>query len=295
MRLFLLTTVTMLAFAANSVLNRAALAPELGADRLEPWVFAAIRLLSGALCLLLLIGWRDKRFQIPEFKFWGIASLSIYAVAFSMAYISLPTGIGALILFGVIQLVMFAGALIKKEHLSARKWMGASIAFTGLVWLLWPTQPVGIDPWGAALMLAAGIGWGVYSLLGRASLDALADSAANFFYTGLLAAAVLFLFPAQISLYGCVLAVASGAVTSGMGYALWYSVLPHLSTAVAGIAQLSVPVLAAFGGLVFLSEAVTWQFILASAVVLGGIGFATWSFDAEGKGGDRGSTAKRAK
>ena len=265
MRLFLLTTVTMLAFAANSVLNRAALAPELGAERLEPWVFAAIRLVSGSLCLLLLIGWRDKRFQLPEFKFWGVISLSVYAVAFSLAYISLQTGIGA------------------------------SIAFTGLVWLLWPTQPAGIDPWGAALMLAAGIGWGMYSLLGRASLDALADSAANFFYTGFLAAAVLYLLPAQISLYGGVLAVASGAVTSGMGYALWYSILPRLSTSVAGIAQLSVPVLAAFGGMVFLSEAVTWQFILASAVVLGGIGFATWSFDAEGKGGDRVSTATRAK
>ena len=295
MRLILLTTLTMLAFAANSVLNRAALAPDLGADRLEPWAFAAIRLLSGALCLLLLIGWRDKRLQVPEFKFWGVISLSLYAVAFSLAYISLPTGIGALILFGVIQLVMFAGALIKKEHLTARKWIGALIAFAGLVWLLWPTQHAAIDPWGAALMLAAGIGWGVYSLLGRASLDALADTGANFFYTGFFAAAVLYLLPAQLSLYGGVLAVVSGAVTSGMGYALWYSVLPRLSTAVAGIAQLSVPVLAAFGGMVFLSEAMTWQFALASAVVLGGIGFATWSFDAPGKGGDRESTAKRAK
>ena len=190
---------------------------------------------------------------------------------------------------------MFAGALIKKEHLTARKWIGALIAFAGLVWLLWPTQHAAIDPWGAALMLAAGIGWGVYSLLGRASLDALADTGANFFYTGFFAAAVLYLLPAQLSLYGGVLAVVSGAVTSGMGYALWYSVLPRLSTAVAGIAQLSVPVLAAFGGMVFLSEAMTWQFILASAVVLGGIGFATWSFDAPGKGGDRESTAKRIK
>ena len=181
MRLILLTTMTMLAFAANSVLNRAALAPDLGADRLEPWAFAAIRLLSGALCLMLLIGWRDKRLQVPAFKFWGVISLSLYAVAFSLAYISLPTGIGALILFGVIQLVMFAGALIKKEHLTARKWIGALIAFAGLVWLLWPTQHAAIDPWGAALMLAAGIGWGVYSLLGRASLDALADTGANFF------------------------------------------------------------------------------------------------------------------
>ena len=110
-----------------------------------------------------------------------------------------------------------------------------------------------------------------------------------------MAAAVLYLLPAQISLYGGVLAVASGAVTSGMGYALWYSILRRLSTSVAGIAQLSVPVLAAFGGLVFLSEAVTWQFILASVVVLGSIGFAIWSFDAEGKGGDRVSTATSVK
>ena len=135
----------------------------------------------------------------------------------------------------------------------------------------------------------------MYSLLGRANLDALADTGANFFYTGFFAVAVLYLLPAQLSLYGGVLAVVSGAVTSGMGYALWYSVLPRLSTSVAGIAQLSVPVLAAFGGMVFLSEAMTWQFALASAVVLGGIGFATWSFDAPGKGDDRESTVKRAK
>lgn len=265
MRLFLLTTVKMLAFAANLVLSRAALMPELGEEPLTPWAFAAIRLLSGTIYLLLLIGRRDKRLQVPEFKFWGVISLSVYAVAFSLAYISLQTGIGAL------------------------------IAFTGLVWLLWPTQPVDIDLWGAALMLAAGIGRGIYSLLGRASVDALADSATNFFYTGLLAAAALYLLPVQISLYSVVLAVVLGAVTSGMGYALWYSILPRLSTAVVGIAQLSVPVLAAFGGMVFLSEAVTWQFILARVVVLGGVGFATWSFDATGKGGDRVSTAKRVK
>ena len=245
MRLILLITMTMLGFAANSVLNRAALVLDLGADRLELWAFAAIRLLSGAFCLMLLIGWRDKRLQVLEFKFWNVISLSVYAVAFSLAYISLPPGIGAL------------------------------IAFTGLVWLLWLTQHAAIDPWGAALMLAAGIGWGVYSQLGRVSLDALADTGANFFYTGLLAVAFLYLLPAQFSRYGIVLAVVSGTVTSGMGYALWYSVLPRLSAAVADIAQLSVPVLAAIGGMVFLSEAITWQFILASAVVLGGIGFAT--------------------
>ncbi len=161
---------TILAFAVNSVLNRAALAPDLAADRLEPWAFAAIRLLFRVLCLLLLIGWRDKRLQVPEFKFWGVISLIVYTVAFPLAYILLPTGIGTLILFGVIQLVMFAGTLIKKEHLAARKWIGALTTFMGLVWLLWPTQHAAIDPWGAVLMLAAGIGWGCIRCWGAQAL-----------------------------------------------------------------------------------------------------------------------------
>ena len=266
MRLFLLTALTMLAFAANSILNRMAL--EDGTT--GPAAFAAIRLVAGAVCLWLLVASRSKVLR-PAWHPGGAASLALYVLGFSFAYVTLPAGVGALILFGGVQITMFAGALILREPVPARRWAGAALAFSGLVWLLWPAGGAAPDPMGAALMATAALGWGLYSLLGRGATDPLRTTAGNFVFAAPLGLILLALLPDTATLPGAGLAVISGAVTSGCGYALWYAVLPRLGSARAAVAQLCVPVIAAAGGLILLGEGVSLRFALASLLVLGGV------------------------
>ena len=266
MRLFLLTALTMLAFAANSILNRMAL--EDGTT--GPAAFAAIRLVSGALCLWAIVLLRGGGMR-PGWHPGGAASLALYVLGFSFAYVSLPAGVGALILFGGVQITMFAGALILKEAVPPRRWAGAALAFGGLIWLLWPAGAAPPDPVGAALMAAAAFGWGIYSLLGRGVGDPLRATAGNFVFAVPPGLGVLLLLPDMISAQGAVLAVISGAVTSGCGYALWYAVLPQLGASRAAVAQLCVPVIAALAGLALLGEGLSLRFAVASVLVLGGV------------------------
>lgn len=266
MRLFLLTSLTMLAFAANSILNRMAFAD----DVTGPAAFAAIRLVAGAACLWLLVAARGGGWR-PHWQASGAASLALYVLGFSFAYVTLPAGVGALILFGGVQVTMFAGALLLKEQVPARRWAGSALAFGGLVWLLWPGAGTAPDPAGAALMAAAALGWGIYSLLGRGAGNPLRATAGNFIFAAPLGLAVLALLPGGISATGALLAVISGAVTSGCGYALWYAVLPHLGASRAAVAQLSVPILAALGGVVLLDEGLGLRFGVATLLVLGGV------------------------
>jgi len=268
-RLFLLIIVVMVAFAANSLLNRAALA----SGAMGPSSFAALRLISGALCLALMLRARGGGggFSRPRFQPYGMLALSVYVLGFSFAYVSLPAGLGALILFGGVQITMFAGSVIMREPIPPRRWAGALIAFAGLCWLLWPGPGSAVHPGGAVLMTAAAVGWGVYSLIGRRAVDGLADTAGNFIYAVPLGLAAAFILPDAISTYGAVLAVISGAVTSGLGYALWYSVLPKITAGVAAVAQLSVPVIALLGGALLLGEVISAAALGAAAVVLGGI------------------------
>lgn len=270
MRLFLLTALTMLAFAANSILNRMAL--EDGAT--GPAAFAAIRLVSGALCLWLLVAWRRSGRGGGLRPFWhpgGAASLALYVLGFSFAYVTLPAGVGALILFGGVQITMFAGALLLREPVPARRWAGAALAFGGLAWLLWPAGGAAPDPLGAALMAAAALGWGIYSLLGRGATDPLGATAGNFVFAAPLGLILLAILPDSATAQGVLLAILSGAVTSGCGYALWYAVLPRLGAARAAVAQLCVPVIAAAGGLLLLGEGISLRFALAALLVLGGV------------------------
>lgn len=266
MRLFLLTALTMLAFAANSILNRMAL--EDGAT--GPAAFAAIRLLSGALCLWVLVAWHRGDLR-PAWHPGGAASLALYVLGFSFAYVSLPAGVGALILFGGVQITMFAGAILLRETVPARRWAGAALAFAGLMWLLWPQGAVVPDPAGSALMAAAAFGWGIYSLLGRGSTDPLRATAGNFVFAAPLGLLVLLILPDTATARGALLAVISGAVTSGCGYALWYAILPRLGASRAAVAQLTVPVIAALGGLVLLAEGISLRFALAAILVMAGV------------------------
>ncbi|WP_071672878.1 DMT family transporter [Nioella nitratireducens] len=275
MRLVALTALTMLAFAANSLLNRMALA---GGD-IDATGFAIVRVASGAavLVVLSLVQRRGLPILAPG-RIVGALSLVLYLMGFSIAYIRLDAGLGALILFGMVQITMFAGAVIARDTVAPARWIGSGVALVGLGWLVSPAGALSVPPFGAAVMALAGIGWGLYSLVGRKAGDPLAATAANF----LLAAPVCLILPMVLptqmgampmTARGIGLACVSGAVTSGLGYALWYSLLPRLETAVAGLVQLSVPVIALVGGVLLLGETATPRLVLAAAIVLGGIAF----------------------
>ena len=195
-----------------------------------------------------------------------------YMVFFSFAYLSLSAGTGALLLFGAVQLTMIASAIHHGERFSFLSWTGLSAAFAGLVYLVAPgvTAP---DPIGALLMATAGVAWGAYSLIGRRSGQPLLETTANFLYSVpfTIGLSAMFIASADISVPGSLLAVASGALASGIGYAIWYSALPGLTAGRAATVQLSVPVIAALGGLVLLSEQVTSRFVVASILTIGGI------------------------
>ncbi len=270
MRLFLLTTLVMFAFAANSVLNRLALAEH----AIGPGSFAAIRLGSGALVLVALIQIRQQRLSLSgKGRAIGAGSLLLYMLGFSYAYLTLPTGVGALTLFGGVQVTMFGAAALSREQIPPQRWLGAAIAFAGLLWLLLPLGQGTVALHGAVLMVAAAVGWGIYSLNGRKENNPLAATAGNFVLAAPIAVAAMLLWPDALhtSPKGIVLAIVSGAITSGLGYALWYSVLPRLQASAAAVAQLTVPVIAFGGGSLLLGEPLSLRFALATILVLGGV------------------------
>jgi drug/metabolite transporter (DMT)-like permease len=278
-RLLLLTTLAMLAFAGNSLLCRAAL----GAGRIDPASFTALRVIAGALTLVALVALR--RTPLPAAAAaapvasagvvgrWAPAlALFVYAAAFSYAYVSLSAATGALLLFGAVQATMIGAGLLRGERLHGVQIAGLVGALGGLVALLLP----GIEapaPLGSALMIAAGVAWGVYSLRGRGSADPLLATRDNFVRAVAFAAALGLAMPASLHAdgRGALLAVASGALASGIGYAVWYAALRGLSVLRASTVQLSVPVIAALGGVVLLGEAPGWRLVLAAAAILGGI------------------------
>jgi drug/metabolite transporter (DMT)-like permease len=193
----------------------------------------------------------------------------------------MDAGLGALILFGGVQVTMFAGALALGERPPARRWVGAGLALAGLGWLVWPGGAVAAPVWAVGAMAAAAAGWGVYSLIGRGSADPLGDTGAAFVWATVACFLAVLVQTGGATVndataLGLALAVVSGAVTSGLGYALWYAVLPRIGASVAGLVQLSVPVIAALGGVVFLAEAPSLRMLAAGALVLGGIAWGLW-------------------
>ena len=261
-----MTALAMVAFAGNSVLCRMAL----GAGVIDAASFATVRIASGGLVLALLLLWRRRRPARAEWR--TVAGLFAYVAFFSFAYMTLTTGTGALILFGAVQLTMFGVALRAGDRFSGASWAGLILAFGGLVYLVSPglTAP---DPLGATLMAIAGIAWGAYSLLGRGTADPLAATASNFIFCIPLVALVslVFLQDLHLTTQGVLLAILSGGVTSGIGYAIWYEALKGLSAMQAATVQLSVPAIAAIGGVWLLAESVTLRLVLASLATLGGV------------------------
>ena len=290
-RVFILTVVTMTAFAGNSLICRLALKQ----TSIDAASFTFIRIISGAIALWPIVEFRrrlmvdrttsplverspnsppvTRHSSLPQAGNWPSAlALFAYAAAFSFAYISLSAGTGALLLFGAVQATMIIWGLRQGEQLRARQWVGLAFALGGLVALLFPglsAPPLG----GSILMLSAGIAWGIYSLRGQASGDPISETAGNFLRAVPLAAvlSVAFLPWAILDRAGIGFAILSGAIASGVGYAIWYTALPGLKAASAATVQLSVPVLAAAGGILFLGESITVRLLFASVAVLGGI------------------------
>ncbi|MCK0095297.1 DMT family transporter [Yoonia sp. F2084L] len=270
MRLFALVALTMCAFAANSVLNRIGVALQ----GMDPMDFATVRTGAGAAMLWALVAMRKApRPAIMSTKrLAGATALAVYMVGFSWAYITLDAGLGALILFGVLQIVVFGWAVLEGGTIPLLRWLGAAIALTGLCVLLWPSGTTLVPIGGAISMTIAGAAWAIYTLLGRAEADPLGATASNFLLCfPLVALAMLWAGIGQMPLPGVITAIIAGAITSGLGYALWYRALPALPTTVAGIAQLSVPVIAVAAGVAFLGEALTLRLLIAGGLVLGGI------------------------
>jgi drug/metabolite transporter (DMT)-like permease len=262
-----LTLLAMAAFAANSLLCRAALRDA----HIDPASFGAIRVTSGALVLALAMRLRARPAAPPDWR--AAAMLFAYVAAFSFAYLTLPAGTGALILFGAVQLTMFAVGLVRGERFAPRGWAGLFLALAGFVVLVLPGVAAP-PPAGAALMAVAGVAWGAYSLRGRGVPDPLAATASNFLRAMPLALVLglAFLARAHADVAGILLAIASGALTSGLGYVIWYAALRGLSSLQAASVQLSVPVIAAVAGTLWLDEAFTGRLLVAVVAILGGIG-----------------------
>lgn len=267
LRTLLLTSLTMLAFAGNSLLCRLAL-KETGIDAVS---FTSVRILSGALALWLLLRVRDGRQPLAG-NWLSALALFIYAAGFSFAYLTLPAATGALLIFGAVQATMIGYGLWRGERLGMPQSVGLLLALGGLVGLLLPgltAPPLA----GALLMLMAGISWGIYSLRGRGGGKPIRVTAGNFLRAVPFALALSAVsYPlARFDSVGVFYAIVSGALTSGLGYALWYTVVPHLKAASAATVQLSVPVLATLGAVLWLEETVSARLFIASFAVLGGI------------------------
>ncbi|PZR74801.1 MAG: EamA family transporter [Chthoniobacterales bacterium] len=267
-RVFILTLMAMIAFAGNSLLCRFALKQ----TAIDPATFTLIRIVSGAICLWVIVAIRNRPARKAG-NWFSAFSLFGYAAGFSFAYVRLPAGTGALLLFGAVQTTMIVWALRTGERLRLAQTAGLALALAGLVVLVFPG--LSAPPLGASIfMLAAGFAWGIYSLRGKGGGDPIGATAGNFLRAGPMAlglSAVLWQ-RASFDRAGMVFAIISGALASGIGYAIWYTVLPALKASGAATVQLSVPVLAATGGILFLSEPITLRFLCASVAVLGGIG-----------------------
>ncbi|MBI1244955.1 MAG: EamA family transporter [Alphaproteobacteria bacterium] len=274
MATFLLTCIALIAFAANSLLARAALA----GGTIDPASYTAIRLISGAAILVGVVAYRGHEAAVRARTGSWISAVAIfiYAIAFSLAYGRLGAATGAVILFASVQGTMVIWGALRADRPKPRELAGLLVAFAALVWLLLPRLD-SPDPVGSALMALAGVAWGIYSLGGRGTADPVDATAGNFVRAALLCIPLAFapFTFGYTDTHGIVLAVLSGAVTSGLGYVIWYRALPRLSTTQAAAVQLAVPVIAAFGGVALLGESLTTRLVLASAGILGGLALAT--------------------
>jgi drug/metabolite transporter (DMT)-like permease len=269
LRTLTLTLLAIVAFASNSLLTRLAL----GGGDIDAATFTAIRLAAGAVALAAIVGARDGGLAaLRGGTAIGPLALFAYAAPFSLAYVRIGAAVGALVAFGCVQITMVGAGLLRGERPSARAWLGLALATGGLVALTLPSvnRP---DSVGVALMAAAGMAWGVYSLAGRASREPIATNARNFVWSSGLALLLVLVGPGPpvVNARGAILATISGAVTSGIGYAIWYRALPRLSVMQAAVTQVCTPILAALGATVLLGEHLSPRLVATGLAVLAGV------------------------
>lgn len=268
--LLTLTILALIFLSANSILAKAALVNHF----IDAYSFTFFRILSGAVTLLVLIYIKEQRINISKNKNWlSSFMLFLYAITFSYAYLSLEAGLGTLLLFGVVQLTMIITALFKKERINLQKIIGITLAFSGLIYLLFPNEEFTLSLFHCFLMIISGMAWAIYTVLGKKSKDALLNTTDNFVKATLfvLLFYLFFINSTSLSLEGIGLAIISGSITSSIGYVIWYQVLPHIQIVTASIIQLIVPVIAIFLSVLFLNEQLTSTLIISSATILSGI------------------------
>ena len=269
----LLTLLSLFAFAANSVLCRLAL----NTEQVHPANFTAVRLLSAAITLALILTIKNKKNlrKMTQFgSFVGATYLFIYAAGFSYAYVSLGTATGALILFACVQFTMLLKGWTAGVKIRMQEFVGISLSLLGFLYFVYPEleKPSLI---GCIIMSFAGVAWGMYSLIGAKSIQPLLDTASNFMrllpVTLIALVWIYFTIGLQVSLQGWLYTIGSGALASGVGYSVWYAVLPHLKPSIAAVSQLSVPIWAALGAVLFIAEPIDFHLALSAGVILGGI------------------------
>ncbi len=269
-KLVLLVSLTLFFFATSSVLARAALIN----NSIDPYSFTFFRLFFGALTLLVILSFKEKKLNLSLNKNWHTSFLLfLYAICFSYAYINLDAGLGALILFAMVQLTIIITALIKKERIDIRKALGISLAFVGLIYLLYPSEGFEVSLYHSILMMISGVAWGLYTIFGKKSSNATLNTTDNFTISLFFAIIffALFVHNVKLSSYGITLAFVSGGITSSIGYLLWYHLLPNMKIITSGILQLLIPPLAIFLGVLFLNEKITSTLIISTILILFGI------------------------
>jgi drug/metabolite transporter (DMT)-like permease len=277
-RVTLLLVVSVLAFTANPLLARLAVVTR----EMDALGYTGVRLASGALVLFVIIWWRHRRANGEPLRIagtWaGAASLFAYAITYSIAFLVVGAAVGSVILFAAVQIAILAWAILKGDRPGPLEWAGLALAFASLCYLVSPGL-VAPDPLGSLLMIVSGVAWAAYTLIGRGSRAPVEDTAGNFIRLlpisiPLIAAGLLVQTPTAL---GLVYAIASGAISSGLGYAIWYAVLPSITRSRAAFVQLTVPALAAFGSVIFLSEPITLRLVVSSIGILGGAALALWA------------------
>jgi drug/metabolite transporter (DMT)-like permease len=270
LKLFVLICVALLFLSANSILARMAIITQ----NIDAFTFTFLRIISGSILLFIIYFYRKKRVDISLKKNWISGfMLFLYAICFSYSYINMLAGIGTLILFAVVQLSMILIALFYKEKMSLNKIIGIFVAFIGLVYLLYPKEDFTISYFHTFLMVISGIAWGVYSLLGKSSTSAIFNTTDNFFKASIFTLIFMLMFISEVhlDLYTFCLAITSGAITSALGYLLWYEILPKIEIITASVLQLLVPIIAIFLSILFLDESLTFELIVSTILILVGI------------------------
>jgi len=270
LKLFIFIFIALLFLSANSILARVAISTQ----NIDAFTFTFLRIFSGAILLLIIYFYKNKNLKLNFKKNWlSSFMLFLYAICFSYSFINMYAGIGTLILFAVVQLSMILIALFYKEKLTSNKIFGVLIAFSGLVYLLYPKEDFSISFFHAFLMIIAGISWGVYSVIGKKSTNATYNTTDNFLKASIFTIifGVLFVDFFKVDLFTFFIAITSGMITSALGYLIWYEVLPKIEIFTASILQLLVPIIAIFLSLIILDEKVSFELIVSTFIILFGI------------------------